>query len=258
MLLGLSPPLVFKPISCKPGVSGNKWWLWVRARIRLSKHLVLLCYCYTLALSLCFMEVCNCSLVSEPSMEGNKVVLIKTTDLRLGTSACCGWVQALWATWSSSKAAPTMSCIVVKDNHLRKFPLAEPKSFQPAGLPVWMWGGRWGECREHKVSTQVRGLHTYHCGVHRECAAALFVLLLFLKLKNSQLFRKILTGTAFVSLIRLTVSVCASSGWRSWSDRWFWQLKDAFKWHASSHRGRWSYQLQNWEPWGSCTLTADS
>ena len=74
-----------------------------------------------------------------------------------------------------------MSCIVVKDNHLRKFPLAEPKSFQPAGLPVWMWGGRWGECSEHKVSTQVRGLHTYHCGVHRECAAALFVLLLFKK-----------------------------------------------------------------------------
>lgn len=83
-----------------------------------------------------------------------------------------------------------MNCVVVKEP-LQKFPLMEPKSFQPAGLSVWIWGGWWGQCREHKVSTQVSGLLcTYHDAIRRECSVALFIKLLFLKLKTANCFIK--------------------------------------------------------------------
>lgn len=73
---------------------------------------------------------------------------------------------------------------------------------------------------------------TFHCFVYW---AAVF------KIKNSQMFHKILRGTALVSLIRLSVSLCVSLGWWSQSAWLFSHLKDALRWHASSHKGCWSY-----------------
>lgn len=73
---------------------------------------------------------------------------------------------------------------------------------------------------------------TFHCFVYW---AAVF------KIKNSQMFHKILRGTALVSLIRLSMSLFVSFGWWSQSAWSFSHLKDALRWHASSHKGCWSY-----------------
>lgn len=119
---------------------------------------------------------------------------------------------------------------------------AEPDTSQCMELLVLMWAGAQSRWIGYHVITQMRGaaVHlslchpqgTFHCFVYW---AAVF------KIKNSQMFHKILRGTALVSLIRLSVSLCVSLGWWSQSAWLFSHLKDALRWHASSHKGCWSY-----------------
>lgn len=150
-----------------------------------------------------------------------------------------------------------MYWILVKDSYFWKRPCwcAEPETSQCMGLPGWMWGGgqRISCCRSgdwaavHLSLCHIQGM--FHCFVYW---AAVF------KIKTSQMFHKILRGTALASLIRLNMSLCVPLGWWSQSAWSFSHLKDALRWHASSHKGCWSYHTAELVTVGVLALAVDS
>lgn len=135
-----------------------------------------------------------------------------------------------------------MCCALVKDSYFWESPCwcAQPETFHCTGLPAWSWGEQSTQRISCYHSDEWAAVHlsfcypqgTFHCFVYW---AAVF------KIKNSQMFYKILRGTALASLIRLSMSLCVSLGWWSQSAWLFSHLKDALRWHASSHKGCWSY-----------------